>query len=559
MDIQVQCVCPCGAFVERTLTNVLPDLSEAHLRVDEEWGLIVCDACTKDLDVHLWMRDSVVEVEVEGVIDLHWSPQRDDESPDATWDIAWMDQLSIYKGVVTDVVALLRSDYPKSAAFTMHCILNARLDTSVLAPTSTIRQGPPPGGPFSFRGRQRRVGHRSKLPSRSTLGGESMNTKFRVALVVACAAVANPLHAAPPGTALGTEFAVSTAPIGTWIADPYPHVNPRLHHAQPFDGGDFLVAWGTRTAEPAVLLRRFSRSAQALGAPIQVNTTPAGPIEAVRVATGKGGTAAVVWTEAASLETVYLRRIDAAGAPLGQTIALQPAVAGADNRMTLLQVAISSVGTIGVAWEYNDNIWLAIVLPTGQVLGPPTNVSVLIWAVEDDAGYREVYHATMLQSDRAGGFLVGAGGIAFVGRGLLPRDFFQRYSALGAPAGLPVVHAWPCVAPLKLGGIVQGEYDSMQRYNAASLAVGAPIPLDGPGCSSLFSDATPLLTMIGIGGADMFDLNGRTIARVPLPAMVNPVFASGLAGDLLHIYEKVDANGNRSLFGQRYAGPGGGS
>jgi hypothetical protein len=156
------------------------------------------------------------------------------------------------------------------------------------------------------------------------------------------------------GTPAGAEIAVSTDDPNSPSNDHHPSV------AFAPDGG-LAVAW-VRTTLPggsappgvtSIRLRRYNSSAQPIGAPIDVNTSL---VLSTRpdVCIDSNGIAIVGWTSAdkigpfvKSLEGVVVRRVSAAGVPLGAEIVVQKPVLQAAG----MGLSCGSAGTFVVAWQ----------------------------------------------------------------------------------------------------------------------------------------------------------------------------------------------------------------
>lgn len=136
MEIDLSFVCPCGAFLEETISCANPDLT-AHKR-HECWETVICDGCTKDFSVHVIGYLSEASVSVAGAINLSWEIQHESEDENLIWEIESTKQLDIYKKVTTDVVILLRMDHPQETQATLNNILYAQVVTAIEAYLSGI-------------------------------------------------------------------------------------------------------------------------------------------------------------------------------------------------------------------------------------------------------------------------------------------------------------------------------------------------------------------------------------------------------------------------------------
>ena len=105
---------------------------------NEEWSVVVCDGCGKDFEVHVVSSFAGTEIEVDGAIDLNWDLPPDEPDEELIWEIKSTAQLELYKKVTSDVISLLKSDYPAQAADTLHCMLYAQVVTAVEAYLSGV-------------------------------------------------------------------------------------------------------------------------------------------------------------------------------------------------------------------------------------------------------------------------------------------------------------------------------------------------------------------------------------------------------------------------------------
>lgn len=139
MEITVSFVCPCGAFVEETISADGPDLAaERHQdSYRESWETLFCDGCTKDFEVHIQSAIFETTVSVAGAVDLAWEvlPEPCDFE---VWEIESTTQLEMYKKVTKDIVALLSIDIPLETQSTLHNMAYAQVVTAVEAYLSGI-------------------------------------------------------------------------------------------------------------------------------------------------------------------------------------------------------------------------------------------------------------------------------------------------------------------------------------------------------------------------------------------------------------------------------------
>ena len=136
MEIDLSFVCPCGAFLEETISCINPDLTADKRH--ECWETLICDGCTKDFSVHVIGYLSEASVSVNGAINLSWEIQQDPEEENLIWEIESTKQLDIYRKVTTDVVILLKMDHPLETQATLNNILYAQVVTAIEAYLSGI-------------------------------------------------------------------------------------------------------------------------------------------------------------------------------------------------------------------------------------------------------------------------------------------------------------------------------------------------------------------------------------------------------------------------------------
>lgn len=139
MEIAVNFVCPCGAFVEEIIYADGPDLMAEQNQDSyrESWEILVCDGCSKDFEVHVQSAIFETKVSVVGAVDLSWEILPEPYDFDV-WEIETTKQLEIYKKVTNDIVALLRMDVPNERRSTLHNMLYAQVVTAIEAYLSGI-------------------------------------------------------------------------------------------------------------------------------------------------------------------------------------------------------------------------------------------------------------------------------------------------------------------------------------------------------------------------------------------------------------------------------------
>lgn len=139
MELLVNFVCHCGAFVEDILT--VPDQERSDVQggniIDESWDTLYCDGCALRYDVHIKRSALEVHVNVPGAIDLH-TEQMVDSSDVGIWEIETTSQLEMYKKIMQDVVVLLGVAVPIGTQGTLYNMLYTKVVTAIEAYLSGI-------------------------------------------------------------------------------------------------------------------------------------------------------------------------------------------------------------------------------------------------------------------------------------------------------------------------------------------------------------------------------------------------------------------------------------
>lgn len=140
MGIELHFICPCGAVVEGSIDDAGPHTAADAVGGSERdwWSVLVCDACTKDFEVHVSNANGHTYVEVPGAVDLSWDSSTLEYEDELVWEIKYTEQLAHYKKVASDVICLLSSDFPTKAAYTFYSMLYAQVVTAVEAYLSGV-------------------------------------------------------------------------------------------------------------------------------------------------------------------------------------------------------------------------------------------------------------------------------------------------------------------------------------------------------------------------------------------------------------------------------------
>lgn len=135
MEIDITFSCPCGAFVDETVTcdgpNVLAENDSTSLR--DYWKTIICDGCGKDYDTHIICTLSDTNISVPNVVDLNFDVHDLFEQEDVVSEIESTRQLDVYRKVSTDVISLLRHPHPEDVQATLNNMLFAQVVTAMEA------------------------------------------------------------------------------------------------------------------------------------------------------------------------------------------------------------------------------------------------------------------------------------------------------------------------------------------------------------------------------------------------------------------------------------------
>lgn len=135
MEIDITFTCKCGAFIDQTIACDGPDRS---FYTDEQsqkqyWHTFICDGCFKDYDASIFCTLSDTKIDIPEVIDLNFDVCDLIEEADLINEIECTNQLEKYKKVSTDIVSLLRQQYPKEAKATLNNMLYAQVITAIEA------------------------------------------------------------------------------------------------------------------------------------------------------------------------------------------------------------------------------------------------------------------------------------------------------------------------------------------------------------------------------------------------------------------------------------------
>ncbi len=148
----------------------------------------------------------------------------------------------------------------------------------------------------------------------------------------------------------GGEFRVDAAPDAPGIVAQVPDVAMNA-------AGASVVVWEVHAAisgTPAVRVfaRRYGADGRALGASIEVSTTPTSPTAEPAVSIGASGAFAVVWQSKdpeTATEDVFVRRYSATGVPLGGPTRVNLPTIRAQNQLTA-DIAMAPGGAFVVTW-----------------------------------------------------------------------------------------------------------------------------------------------------------------------------------------------------------------
>ena len=151
--------------------------------------------------------------------------------------------------------------------------------------------------------------------------------------------------------------------------------------------GGFVVAWirFTPPGAPAVMVRRYNASGKPLGGQVQVSTGLVKGVAPEVCALTNGG-AAIAWASIderrpfePSLEGVSLRRLSAAGVPLGTA---EQVVVSPEAALASAAVSCGKAGAFAVAYELDrpgitdeSDVFVQRFTPQGAPAGPPLQVN----------------------------------------------------------------------------------------------------------------------------------------------------------------------------------------
>lgn len=132
MDVSVTFVCGCGGFVDETIYAEEPEiLLSGNDEMLEAWTTIICTECGKDYDTQILSNAYRVELYLANVLDLHWEVLTKSELEEIASEIIETDQLDKFRKVSTDIITLLRHQYPEDVKITLNKMLFAQAVTAI--------------------------------------------------------------------------------------------------------------------------------------------------------------------------------------------------------------------------------------------------------------------------------------------------------------------------------------------------------------------------------------------------------------------------------------------
>ncbi len=132
MDVSVTFTCGCGGFVDETIYTDEPEiLLTGNDEMFEAWRNIICTECGKDYDAQILSNAYGVKFDLPHVLDLHWEVLTKTELEDIASEIEETHQLDKYRKVSTDIITLLRHQYPEDVKATLYSMLFAQTVTAI--------------------------------------------------------------------------------------------------------------------------------------------------------------------------------------------------------------------------------------------------------------------------------------------------------------------------------------------------------------------------------------------------------------------------------------------
>jgi Ca2+-binding RTX toxin-like protein len=301
--------------------------------------------------------------------------------------------------------------------------------------------------------------------------------------------------------------------------------------------GDYVVSWDLAN-DQGIMVQRFSAAGESLGAPYQIGALGAGWPAVSAVAALTGGGFVVAFELQYGQGGVYAQRFDAKGAPVGAQLTVYPA----ENYGYFYSPTVTALPNggfmIGYARDALNNVGALPQLVTYDASGSKTGtISPTTRSDQSSNGNTDV--AALAK----GGYVV-----TYIGTGeayYLQGLYAQRFNGDGTKNGAEIqIVAMgsngaqdPAVASLADGGFAVtwmqgGVY--VQRYDAAGVAAGAALKLDGTNYND--QGSSPVITSLtdggyvvawqstgyyssGIAHAQRFDANGVKVGGdITLPA-----------------------------------------
>jgi hypothetical protein len=222
------------------------------------------------------------------------------------------------------------------------------------------------------------------------------------------------------------------------------------------DGG-FAVVWSDYNN---VNLRRFDRAGQPLGNAVAVNEPSPEPNYAPDIAASSAGTLAVVWVRPAFFENpILLRRLDAAGNPLGGSVQVNTF---SSPDLLSPHVAMNDAGSILVSWEAGLNRVRA-----RRFDGPSGTWSPEVKIVSPFAGH-SMGNVPLLYPEGDGAVVFSD--LRFVDAGV----FARQLDAAGTPTGVTEIGG-PLLDPFDLDAAIDGTGNAFVAWSVREGNLGTRI------------------------------------------------------------------------------------
>ncbi|WP_323986367.1 hypothetical protein [Pseudomonas canadensis] len=132
MDVSITFTCGCGGFIDEIIYTDEPEiLISGNDEVFEAWNTIVCTECGKDYDAQILSNAYETKLDLPHVLDLHWEILTKTELDEIASELDETHQLEKYRKVSTDIITLLRHQYPEDVKTTLYSMLFAQVVTAV--------------------------------------------------------------------------------------------------------------------------------------------------------------------------------------------------------------------------------------------------------------------------------------------------------------------------------------------------------------------------------------------------------------------------------------------